>query len=49
MGVNQELLRTVLRGGSFNNNGGNNPVTNRNGNNGTGGSGNINIGFRVVL
>lgn len=38
----------VHRGGSFNNNGTNNPLSYRNGNNSTGNT-NINIGFRVVL
>ena len=40
--------RAVRRGGSFNNNGSNNPVSNRNGNNDATWY-NINIGFRVVL
>ena len=39
----------VRRGGSFNNNGSNNPVSNRNGNNDSGWSGDVSVGFRVVL
>ena len=39
----------VLRGGSFNNYGGGGPVACRYGSGGTGGSGNVDIGFRVVL
>ena len=41
-------IYAVRRGGSFNNNGGDNPVANRNGDNSARGY-NINIGFRVVL
>ena len=45
---NSKAYRGVLRGGSFNNNGSDKTVANRNGNNGSGGS-NTNVGFRVVL
>ena len=44
----KKLGSAVLRGGSFNNNGNNNPVSIRNGNNSVSNT-NPNIGFRVVL
>lgn len=43
------LSFAVLRGGSFNNNGNNNPLCYRNGNNSSSTNMNVNIGFRVVL
>ena len=48
LGISRNRIAGVLRGGSFNNNGNDNPVVNANGNNGVGNT-NINIGFRVVL
>ena len=46
--ANDATNYAVRRGGSFNNNGSDNPVSGRNGNNSVGDY-NINIGFRVVL
>ena len=51
IGINQNVHCefAVIRGGSFNNNGTNNPLCYRNGNNSSSTNMNVNIGFRVVL
>lgn len=49
LGGKSDISEPVIRGGSFNNAGTDNPVCNRNGNNTSETNYNINIGFRVVL